>query len=83
VPGAKVLQVRSTQGSVDASFVERLAMQVAAGEMTQDAAAIALKLVSSGAEQGDAEAGEELGEVAEPASAELDVDIDAALAIVE
>lgn len=81
VPGAKVLAVRSKGGgTVDQSFVIELARQVAAGELSQEEASIAIDLAteadpdgSQGGQGGDG------GEV--PAdSAELVAEIDAVLA---
>lgn len=89
VPGAKVLAVRSVRtesGAVDGEFVIELGRKVAAGEITHEAAAAAIKLAAGG-EAGASGAGDGHGEVSDPASeeqnAELDAQIDAALATVE
>lgn len=73
VPGAELVLQRSADGAVSVDAVVELARRVAAGELTQDEAGIALTLLGAGetSTEGD-DAGEPEGGGEDPAPVEFD-----------
>lgn len=84
VPGAKVLAVRSSGGTIDVDAAVELARRVNAGELTQEDARVAIELLAAeeGGDDGGAAvpSGDGGGDDGGEGGAEVQADVDAALA---